>query len=175
MTPAQPNQRSALPERRRASTDGNGGIGNAEPDEFTLPSDVSMERCLLGSCIFNGMFFPEMASMVGDDFICESHRAIFEALACMADQGQPIDLLILARELESRGKLKTIGGQAYLEDLTDGAVKRTVVTPYVSRLRKLSARRYVMRVGEVAQHRAAQAGCDVADLMRYQTPSQAFV
>ncbi len=143
---------------------GNTAIRTFPPaSDVTLPADVAMERTLLGSCLFNRVFFREMALMDTDDFTGEHERRLFVALASMADKGQPIDSLTVASELSARKELEALGGAWFIEELQTGAVARTSVAHYVSTLRHLAGRRAAMHKAE-AILLEAEAGGDLGTI-----------
>lgn len=93
-----------------------------EPD--SLPTNILAERSLLGGLISDHSRASSLVrasvsfGLTADDFAQSAHRKIFETLVRMANENKPIDLVLIADKLD----VTSIGGHAYLCDLTSGAV-----------------------------------------------------
>jgi replicative DNA helicase len=57
------------------------------------------------------------AGLTPQDFTDPEHRAVFAALAALADAGRPTDSVAVADELRRRGQLQQVGGPGALLDL----------------------------------------------------------
>ncbi len=100
---------------------------NKKPDPYTLleaqgripPQAVEIEEAILGS-----MLIEEQAASTAleilqiNDFYKPAHRHIFEVISKLYERNNPLDLLTVESELRDRELLETIGGSAYLSDLT---------------------------------------------------------
>lgn len=51
------------------------------------------------------------------DFYRHDHRLIFRAIARLADQNSPIDVVTLAEQLDKEGQTSQVGGLGYLSEL----------------------------------------------------------
>jgi replicative DNA helicase len=56
-----------------------------------------------------------------DQFYFDGHRKIFQAMIDLSDNGQPIDLVLLAEALKQRKELEDCGGYEYLAELWTSA------------------------------------------------------
>lgn len=56
--------------------------------------------------------------VVAEDFYTRPHRHIFTEMGRLQESGSPIDLITLAESLERQGQLDSVGGFAYLAELS---------------------------------------------------------
>jgi replicative DNA helicase len=100
------------------------------------------ERELLGHILSNNNHFHEAAEhLVAGDFRLDSHRVIFSAIAQLVEVGQPADLITLGQKLTAMSSLNSVGGMAYVSDLTTGLVfNRSGISSHVDAIRRESLR-----------------------------------
>jgi replicative DNA helicase len=81
-----------------------------------LPSNADAERSLLGAILLRPSFLAacRSANVKPEGFSVGSHAEIYRTLIRMADEGKPIDTLLLREEID----VKQVGGEAYVSDLT---------------------------------------------------------
>lgn len=108
------------------------------------PQAIEAELAVLGCC----MIAPGLSTLTevrgivsAQDFFRTGHRAIFSAMCRLADDEKPVDVLMVAQELETAGLADATGGRGHLTLCIDSA-------PVVSR-----AGVYARLVAEKAQLR----------------------
>ena len=82
--------------------------------------DIEVEKLLLGTLLnYSGENFPDVLDegLRPEDFYRATHGVIFDAMAGLYNENEPIDVVILAEKLKNSGFLTKIGGAGYLEDL----------------------------------------------------------
>ncbi len=85
-----------------------------------MPHSLEAEQSLLGCLLIDTKIQVEIfAYLKEEDFYAESHKYIFNAMAEIVKNNQPIDLVTLTDMLEKRGDLVQAGGIAYLTELTN--------------------------------------------------------
>ena len=85
----------------------------------TPPSNVKAERCVLGAMLRSREAAMQAdESLAARDFYDPANREVFSAMHALLASSRPVDLVTLDEELTRRGKLETVGGGAYLVDLT---------------------------------------------------------
>ncbi len=83
------------------------------------PQHLESEQALLGSILIRTDALYEISDALrAESFYAEKHRLIYEAMLDLQSKREPIDLLTLATRLEERGQLESIGGRAYLAELS---------------------------------------------------------
>lgn len=83
------------------------------------PQAVPLEEAVLGALMLD----KEALAVVLDilrpkSFYLEAHQLIYESMMRLFERSQPIDLLTVAEELRKSGDLETVGGPAYISELT---------------------------------------------------------
>ena len=77
------------------------------------PSDIDAEHALLGSIMIAPYRFVDLATCVKAEYFYRSHRWIWEAMIRLEAELQ-IDFVTMCNALNTSGKLKEIGGPAYI-------------------------------------------------------------
>ncbi len=89
-------------------------------DPKVPPQNIEAEASLLGAILIDSDAVVKVADIVGAiDFYDERHRHIYEAISHLYEQRRPIDVLTLSDQLKGAGFLETVGGAAYLTELTN--------------------------------------------------------
>lgn len=118
-----------------------------------LPHSLEAERAVLGAILLDGNN-PHNAIRVAlehassGDFFIDFHRTIVQRMVAMAEAKQPIDLVTLVEELESRGELEAAGGSAYIAALPDGLPRVSNVQHYAKIVREKAIRRMFAHAGQ---------------------------
>jgi len=111
-------------------------------DDGRPPQDSHAEAALLGSILIDNSVLPSVAAIVRPaDFYVRAHRLAFEAMAALAAEGQPIDLVTLQARCRERGALDAIGGPAALVELLEGTPSAANAVPYAHVVADRAARR----------------------------------
>lgn len=116
MSPDDLTSRTDAPHRRREGAP----AGSANPLERQLPQSLEAEKAVICSLLLLPETADEVALIVRpDDFLDDANRRIYGHLMAMHDDGVAIDPLLLIQRLRDTGELETVGGQAYLAELSD--------------------------------------------------------
>lgn len=107
------------------------------PDVGELLASSDLEQAVLGSVLISPDL-RERVDLYEDDFYLHKHRYIWQA---MGKLNGSTDILTLSDELEKSGKLRDIGGPAYLVKLMSMIGSSLNVEEYAIRLRELAQRR----------------------------------
>jgi replicative DNA helicase len=120
-------------------------------DPTAVPCDIEVEKRVLGTVMrYPEMVFELTAKLRPEHFFSEANRRIFSCIACMQEREIPIDDMAVSTELKALGQLDSVGGFAYLFDLTEHA---NVPTPLARRIGVLSERyqeRMLLHAAEAA-------------------------
>ncbi len=119
------------------------------PQAILAPHDTQAEAALLGAVLISPDIYPEVAQILkGEDFFILRHRWIWEAIARLSEERQPVDILTVMEELERAGHLDEVGGRAYLVKLT-ADVPSSLHAPHYARLvEETSVRRRMLAAAE---------------------------
>jgi replicative DNA helicase len=118
------------------------------------PQNVDAEMSLLGAILIDEEVLADISQHVkANDFYDKRHGIIYDAVMRLYEKHKPVDLLTLTDELKRKSELETIGGSAYLTDLTN----------YVPTAAHAEA--YAEIVGQKAiRRRLIKASADISEL-----------
>lgn len=86
--------------------------------EMLPPQDLEAEQAVLGSLLLSPDAILSVAPiLVPEDFYRVAHQMIYRAALNLHERRIPLDIALLAGELENAGKLDDCGGWAYLTSL----------------------------------------------------------
>lgn len=113
-----------------------------------VPMDLDAERCLLGGILRDPEVMGEAIMIIKDEsfFYLEAHQIIWTALCNLNKAVTPIDLVTLASELETMGKLNLVGGREYLFTLMETVASSANVTWHIELLRKKTTLRKLIKM-----------------------------
>jgi replicative DNA helicase len=84
------------------------------------PQSLDAETSLLGSVLIDEEVLADASQIVkAADFYDKRHQIIYTAMIRLYERHRPVDLLTLTEELKKKSELETIGGSAYLTELTN--------------------------------------------------------
>lgn len=82
------------------------------------PQNLEAEGAVIGSVILRPEALHDVRDLLApSDFFAQTNGWIWEAICALYDAGSPIDVIVLATELERAGRLQRIGGREYLMTL----------------------------------------------------------
>ena len=135
-------------------------------DARPLPSNPEAERNVLGAVLVSAACWPSAATLRAGDFHDARHRAIFGALAALAERGIGIDLVTVRAELEREpGGLNVAGGVVYLAGLLDGVPRVDSVAEWAAILRQYAARREMAEAARSLYRQAVDMGTEPAEAL----------
>jgi len=109
------------------------------------PHNIDAEQGLLASCLLEngGDILSDCleAKIRADYFYRPTHQIIFQALADLYAAGVPPDEILLANKLKDAGSLDSIGGHAYLYELTN----RIQTTVHAKHWREIVREKFFLR------------------------------
>ena len=130
------------------------------------PQDIQAEKSLLGAIMISDAILPEILTIIRSrDFYEERHAIIFEAMANLYDNHKPVDLLTLTAELKSKKKIKSVGGAAYLAELSNFVPAAAHAKAYAEIVEKASLRRRLIQAGTEIANKAYSDDAEVGSLI----------
>lgn len=131
------------------------------------PHSIQGEQSVLGGLMLDNATWDQIADMlVKDDFYRKEHRLIFGAIASLAEQTQPFDVVTLAETLERNGDLDDAGGLPYLVTLAEETPSAANIKSYAGIVREYSVMRQLISVGtQISDSAFHPQGRDSAELL----------
>lgn len=131
-----------------------------------VPQSREAEEAVLGAVMINPESYYDVAQFLkSDDFYIHRNRWIWEAFTHLHEQRIPIDFLTVAQELEQKGQLAEIGGQAYLTSLISNVPSSLHAEAYGRLIEQSSIRRRMIEAANTIAKLAYQEGTSIDTVM----------
>ncbi|MDO5104849.1 replicative DNA helicase [Capnocytophaga sp.] len=130
------------------------------------PQDVNIEQVVLGAMMIDKKGVDDVIDVLSPEvFYKKQHQLIYQAIAELFQQSQPIDLLTVMEQLRRNGTLDAVGGEFYLIQLTQ-RVSSSAHIEFHARIimQKFIQRRLIQISSEVIEE-AYDETKDVFDLL----------
>jgi len=110
-----------------------------------LPHSREAEEAVLGAVLINREVFFDLAVFLSADyFYIIRNRWIWEAMIRLSEHRQPLDLLLVADDLEEHSQMEEIGGRAYLISLVNQTPSAMYAVSYGEVVKEMSIRRRML-------------------------------
>lgn len=110
------------------------------------PHDIDAEQAVIGSMLTDKDAVVEAIEILkADDFYRQDNKTIYEAILNLYNRAEPIDIITVKSELQSLGKLDTIGGLEYLAILPDKVPTTANVDKYIKIVEEKSVLRQLIK------------------------------
>lgn len=112
------------------------------------PNSIEAEQSLIGGLMQDNEAWDKVADLiVSHDFYRKDHQLIFKAIAELAEDGHPCDVVTVSEFLGNRSELDAAGGLEYLATLTNETPGAANVRAYAKILRERSTLRSLISAG----------------------------
>lgn len=113
------------------------------------PQNIEAEASLLGALLIDTDAIVKIAdSVMPNDFFDARHHRIYEAIRQLYEHHEAIDVLTLSDRLRNNGHLDTVGGPAYLTELTNFVPTASHVEQYAEIVAQKALRRRLIAVSK---------------------------
>lgn len=117
------------------------------------PQSLDGEMSLLGATLIDEEVLADVSEHVdAKDFYDKRHAVIFSAMMRLYEHHKPVDLLTLTDELKKRDELDSIGGMAYLTELTNYVPTAAHASAYAEIVASKAMRRRLIKAsGDISE------------------------
>jgi len=130
--------------------------------DSTPPQSGEAERAALGCMLLDVKAAATCAKMLRpEDFADPAHRTLFDFLASHREPGETPDLVTTTASLRAAGLLETVGGQAYLVDLSESFGTLANAPAYCGIIRQAAAKREAVQAALTLAREAARPDGDL--------------
>lgn len=106
------------------------------------PQNLEAESSLLGALLIDKEALIKVSdTLKPGDFYKDAHGLIYQAILDLFELHEPIDILSVSNRLAEKKQLETVGGKAYLAELTSVVPSSSHVESYANIIRKKSTLR----------------------------------
>ncbi|GBF11532.1 replicative DNA helicase [Tepidibacillus infernus] len=116
------------------------------------PQNVEAEQAVLGAILLEKeALITVMEILSPDDFYRSAHQKIYRSMIELSEMGEPVDLITLTADLQTKKLLEEVGGVSYLTDLAN-AVPTAANVEYYAKIveEKAILRRLIRAATEIA-------------------------
>ncbi|WP_395480102.1 replicative DNA helicase [Candidatus Curculioniphilus buchneri] len=111
------------------------------------PHSLEAEQSVLGGLMLDNDRWDNVVEKLTDnDFYSHPHRLIFREMKNLFEMGKPIDLITISESLEQKGKLDTVGGFAYLAELSKNIPSVANIVAYADIVRERAILREIIAI-----------------------------
>jgi replicative DNA helicase len=130
------------------------------------PHNRQAEEAVLGSVLINPESYYDVAQVLeANNFYIIRNRWIWEVFTYLHENRSPIDILTASEELDGRGQLDEIGGQAYLVGLVNQTPSSLNAEAYAKIVEETSVRRRMLAAANEMAKLAYQEEKDVSSII----------
>jgi replicative DNA helicase len=117
------------------------------------PQNIDAEKSLLGAVLIDEETLADISEHVtAKDFYERRHAIIYNGMMSLYEKHRPVDLLTLTEELKRKKDLDTIGGSAYLTELTSYVPTAAHAEAYAELVAQKAVRRRLIKAsGEISE------------------------
>jgi replicative DNA helicase len=110
------------------------------------PQNLDAEMSLLGAVLIDEETLADISEHVkAPDFYDKRHGLIYDAMMRLYEKRKPVDLLTLTEELKKKNDIETIGGSAYLTELTNYVPTAAHAEAYAELVQQKAIRRRLIK------------------------------
>lgn len=127
------------------------------------PHSTEAEQAVLGGIMLSNQHWDGIAErVIAEDFYTFAHKAIFQTMEELMRNQTPIDLITLDQALKAKGISNSVGGFAYLADLSNNTPNTINILAYAEIVREKAILRELIAVGNrIAENSYSPKGKDI--------------
>lgn len=95
---------------------------------------IRSEQYVIGSLLIDNDCFDEVEGLKADAFYRQDHAIMFMAISSFLEQGKPVDLILLAEQLDRQGDLKIVGDLTYIGTIIQGVFTTKNVKAHAAKI-----------------------------------------
>ena len=127
------------------------------------PHSTEAEQAVLGGIMLSNQYWDGIAErVIAEDFYTFAHKAIFQTMEELMRNQTPIDLITPDQALKAKGISDSVGGFAYLADLSNNTPNAINILAYAEIVREKAILRELIAVGNrIAENSYSPKGKDI--------------
>ncbi len=130
------------------------------------PQSKEAEQSVLGSMIIDKeAIFSAAELLTEQDFYSSAHKKIYNAILSLSDKGEPVDLITLSEELQSKQCLEDVGGRSYLVTLANAVPTAANVNYHSNIVREKSILRSLIKASTDIVTRSFESPSNVDEFL----------
>ena len=131
------------------------------------PQALDMERVVLGALMVDKDAFSIVSELLHPDTFYEPrHQKIYQAIQTLNMNENPVDIITVTEELRREGTLESIGGPAYIVELSSNVASSANIEYHARILSQKFLARQLISFASTIETKAFDETVDVNDLMQ---------
>ncbi len=131
------------------------------------PQALEVEQVVLGALMIDSYAFSMVSEVLHPDkFYDPRHQLIFSAIQTLAMAEKAVDMLTVTEQLKTMGALETVGGMAYVMDLTNRVYSSANIEDHSKIIADKYLARQLISFASRVETQAFEEMVDVEDLMQ---------
>ncbi len=141
-----------------------------------MPHNLEAEAAALGSMMIDLQALERGVTLLRpDDFYRPHHKEVFIVLQELAASSTPPDLVTIASQLQTRGKLEEVGGRPFLTGLVDSVPTSANLEYYAQIVREQSIRRRLINGAMHIIKLASSTGDEALDVQEMADRAESII
>lgn len=137
-------------------------------DYLTPPQSLEAEQSVLGGLMLDddssARVQQVLAILKPESFYSRAHQVIYSEMRALYRDQKPVDLLTLFNSLENKSLTESVGGFAYLAELSKNTPSAANIVAYACRVRETAMERYgIQRLTEATELLYARNGMSATE------------
>jgi len=133
---------------------------------MTELNSVNAERAVLGACLLSHEALIEVSGILKpEDFSGLINYSAYKILLEMLTNNKPVDLITFSEEAKNRGIFDSLGGQAFLAELTQDLTPLANVSYHAEIVKDYSLRRNLLQTGGDIQKLATDPTHEISEIL----------
>ena len=113
-----------------------------------LPQNTEAEEAILGAILVNPHVITKVAeTLKPESFYKPPHRYVYEAMLQLFNQNERIDIVSVSDVLSYNQKLETVGGRAFINDLSYNTITASNIEYYAKIVQEKAVKRALINAG----------------------------
>lgn len=143
-----------------------------------IPQSVDAEEALLGAILTTPSAYDKVSDIIcANDFYKPANKTVYEAISCLCERSEAVDIVTVSEQLRQNGKLDFVGGRNYINELALNAYSAFNIENYANIIKDKSIRRSLITAGaEIVQmsydNNETQDVLDIAEKLIFNVASQ---
>ncbi|HAV14755.1 MAG TPA: replicative DNA helicase [Candidatus Pacebacteria bacterium] len=130
------------------------------------PHNIQAEESVLGAMLIDRDAIVQIAEFLEPKhFYREAHRDIYDGMLKLFADREPIDVVTLTDMLKKTGRLKDIGGTAYLADLAAKVPTAAHVKQYAKIIKDMAIKRFLITLASDLSEMALNPARETSDIL----------
>ena len=130
------------------------------------PQNLEAEQAVLGGLLLDQEAMAKVLDIVnGEDFYRPDHGLIYETCSDLFAKNQPIDLITLTNALETKKKLKEVGGASYLSSLVANTASAANIVHHANIVQSKAVLRRLISTANSISAQAYEESRDAIELL----------